>query len=108
MATPQQLERHVGGGVERLRIMPETGHIEGKSGREIDMVILTRGGRIKRRFHIEIMAERHVVLGPGLQTEEQTHRCHYQTFYNPHDKITVIYLKYYILNQKTVVLRQRS
>ena len=66
-----RIERHIGSGIHRLRIMLEASQLHRIGYRDIQFLFLTGRSGIKRRFHRPVMAERHILLRLNRQSRQQ-------------------------------------
>ena len=58
----EEYEGHVGARVHGLRVMLESCKVDGISCRDVQLGLFAYGRSIKRRFHVEVVTEGHVVL----------------------------------------------
>ena len=91
--TLQEIERKVCRRIHCLRIVLETHKVHGIGCRDVQLRLFAHSRRIERRLHVEIMAERHVILRARSQGgKRKEDECYYFAF--KHVLITSLSLFY--------------
>ena len=100
MIASHQIERHVGSGIHRARIMLKTGKIERIGKVDIESALLAGSSRIERGLHVKIMTESCIMLCFGRHCDLHQHHCHYDFNLFLHAYITPFLAKYCSKNIK--------